>query len=276
MGIVELPPWLEELRRVEIVDRVRNDPRSTGNTTLGLGPQDAFRAIGGGRADFDAPSNDLSPDDLALLYAYWNQKGHLEELVEAFRQCFEQSVTVPDNPIVLDIGCGPFTGGLALAASLGAVPRFDYVGVDRAESMRRLGERLADSELVPGKVARHWAPDLASVTWQPRPTWRDVLVIVSYLLASPTLDVPSMCDDLVKILARFGKGATTVFYTNSERPQANLRYPDFQRKLETAGIRMVVEGNGKIPIARLGQRPRRLRYAVFHRPRQTTLSIGAG
>lgn len=276
MRTVELPPWLEELRRVEIVDRVRRDPRSAGNTTLGLGPKEAFRAIGGGQADFDAPCDDLSADDLALLYAYWNQKGHLEELVEAFRQCFEHSVTVPDNPIVLDIGCGPFTGGLALAASLGVVPRFDYVGVDRSESMRGLGERLANSELVPGHVARHWAPDLASVTWRRRPTWRDVLVVVSYVFASPTLDVPSMCDDLVEILARFGRGATTVFYTNSERPEANLGYDDFRRRLETARFRRVVEDYGRIHVARQGQHPRRLWYAVFHRPRQTTLPIGAG
>ena len=32
---VELPPWLEGLRRSEIVERVRNDPRSVGGTVLG-------------------------------------------------------------------------------------------------------------------------------------------------------------------------------------------------------------------------------------------------
>ena len=68
----------------------------------------AFEAIGGGQADFDAPCGDLTPDDLALLYAYLNQKGHLEELVAAFGQLLTRSK--PPNPIVVDIGCGPFTG----------------------------------------------------------------------------------------------------------------------------------------------------------------------
>lgn len=76
----KLPDWLDRLRTAEITDRVRDDPRSRGGTVLGMDRAGAFAAIGGGQADFDAPLGDLSPDDLALLYAYLNQKGHLEEL----------------------------------------------------------------------------------------------------------------------------------------------------------------------------------------------------
>ena len=75
---VELPQWLMQLRRSEIVERVRDDPRSTGNTLLGVDFEVARRkVVGGGQADFDQPWNDLSADDRVLLYAHINQLGHL-------------------------------------------------------------------------------------------------------------------------------------------------------------------------------------------------------
>ena len=83
---VALPQWLKGLRRSGIVERVLSDPRLTGDTPLGVDREVAVReVIGGGQADFDQPWDDLSADDRVLLYAYINQPGHLEELVEAFR-----------------------------------------------------------------------------------------------------------------------------------------------------------------------------------------------
>ena len=57
--------------------------------------------------------------------------------------------------------------------------------------MRELGETLAlaaaDLDETP-QIDRHWSPDIRSVPWQRAPGFRPVFVIVSYLLASPTLD----------------------------------------------------------------------------------------
>ncbi len=208
MDAVELPDWLDSLRRVEVTDRVRDDPRSRGGTRFGMGLEEAVEVIGRGQADFDAPRDDLSPDDLALLYAYLNQRGHLEELVAAFSQLL--AGTKPTNPIVVDLGCGPFTGGLALAATLGGDTSFDYIGIDRADSMRRLAEHLASSDLTPGRVTTHWAPDIGSVRWPHPRGWREVIVVVSYLFASPTLDVEAMFADLIRLLHRLGNGAVTL------------------------------------------------------------------
>ena len=233
----------------------------------------AFEAIGGGQADFDDSFGDLSPDDLVLLYAHLNQKGHLEELCAAFGQLL--AGTKPENPIVLDIGCGPFTGGLALAATLGADQCFDYIGVDRADSMRRLGARLADSDLLPGRVTTHWATDLSSVKWLRAPGFRDVIVIVSYLFASPTLDAEMMFDDMERLLDRFGRGAVTLLYTNSARDEANLRYPEFRRMLDAGGFEMHAEDRGKIVVERRNSpRERKLYYALFYRPTRWDLRLG--
>ena len=273
MDAVELPDWLDSLRRVEVTDRVRDDPRSRGDTLFGMDMDRAFEAIGGGQADFDAPCGDLSPDDLALLYAYLNQKGHLEELVAAFGQLL--AGPKPENPIVVDIGCGPFTGGLALAAMLGDEPSFDYIGVDRADSMRGLGARLAGSELVPGRVTCHWAADIGSVNWRHPPGWRDVIVIVSYLFASPTLDVEAMFGDLDSLLRRLGHGAVTLLYTNSAREDRNRQYPGFRDRLEAADFQVHAQGQGQIAVERWnGPQERGLYYALFRRPPMGRLRLG--
>ena len=273
MDAVELPDWLDRLRRIEVTNRVRNDPRSRGRTLFGMDRAQAFEAIGGGQADFDAPSGDLSPDDLVLLYAYLNQKGHIEELVTASDLLLAGSK--PPNPIVVDVGCGPFTGGLALVATLGHDPCFDYIGIDRAASMRRLAARLASSGLVPGRVTTHWAADIDSVEWLRPPGFREVIVIVSYLFASPTLDAEAMFMGLDRLLRRIGQGAVTLLYTNSTREELNRQYPGFRQRLEEAGFRVRAEDQGEIVVER-SNRPqeRKLYYALFRRPQVRRLLLG--
>ena len=271
---VELPRWLRDLRRAEVVDRVRNDPRSGSDSYLGLSSYAAMAAIEWGRAPFDEPWHDLSPADRALLYAYFNQKGHLEELTEAFRMIFANQT--PDDPIVIDVGCGPCTGGLALAGVLDP-PAFDYIGVDSSETMRDLGERLAASVPRLNGMRRRWASGPAAVDWDRAPGWRSVLVIVSYLLASPTLDPVRLVADLDELLARLGNGRVAVLYTNSPRPDANRNFPRFQVAMQNAGFDMPADGTGEIVIERWeGNRPRNLRYAVFRRPAKTKLLLGGG
>ena len=272
--VVELPQWLQDLRRVEVVDRVRNDLRSGPGSFLGLSGNAAMAAIEGGQAPFDEPWRDLAPEDRALLYAFFNQKGHLEELTEAFRMMFANQA--PDDPIVIDLGCGPCTGGLALAGVLDP-PAFDYIGVDSSETMRDLGERLAVSVPRLNRMRRRWARDPAAVDWDRAPSWRPVLVIVSYLLASPTLDPVQLVADFDKLLSRLGNGSVTVLYTNSPRPAANRNFPRFQEAMQNVGFDMPADGTGEIVIERWeGDRRRDLRYAVFHRPVQNRLRLGGG
>ena len=275
---VELPQWLQDLRRSEIIKRVHDDPRSTEGTLLGASRDVAAReVIGGGQADFDQPWNGLSAADRALLYAYFNQRGHLEELAEAFRMLFADGRR-PENPIVVDLGCGPFTGGLAIATALGHEHRLDYIGVDRSRTMREFGEKLASATVEldqTPQISRQWSPDISSVTWGSAPGWRPVFVIVSYLLASPTLDAGKLIRELEVLLVKLGGGPVTVLYTNSPRAEANRGYPRFRTALEDAGFELTVEDTGSIEIERwAGSRDRRLRYALFHRRDQATLRLG--
>ena len=272
---VTLPPWLESLRSTEIIEKVRSDPRSTSGKILGVSRSIALNTvIGRGQADFNSPWEHLTPYDRVLLYAYFNQKGHLEELVEAFRQLFPDG-SPPDNPVVVDLGCGPCTGGLAFAGMCKEITQFAYIGVDRSEAMRDLGEGLASAALQLGRSERQWANTLPSVAWNDAPGWRPVFVIVSYLLASPTLDTAErLIRDLDRLLTKIGRGRVTVIYTNSSNNTPNRRFPEFRDALFDHGFSQFANDKGTIPIERLGETvPRNLRYALFDRPDRHKLEL---
>jgi len=226
-----------------------------------------------GQADFDRPHGNLSASDRVLLYAYWNQKRHVEELSEAFRQIFMDGW--PDQPlIVIDLGCGPFTGGLALAGQLPPNSTFDYIGIDHSHAMRRLGERFAheaDAMDDLPKIDHQWSSSITDIEWQTPPGWRPVLVVVSFLLASPSLDAEKMVGDLNECLRKLGRGETTLVYTNSPKPGPNRGFPDFQASLERAGFQKKVDDLGEVSTE---HRQMKLRYALFYRPEQHTLRLG--
>lgn len=274
---MSLPKWLQILRQSEIVSVVHSHPDTEGDYLLGVHKNEVFNeVIGGGQADFDAPYLHLSGGDRALLYAHFNQLGHLEELREAFTQLFK-GATPADPMIVLDLGCGPFTGGLALASVLGDDVPFSYIGLDRSAGMRELGERLAVAAEQTGALNcqdRHWAEDIASIQWQAPPGWRPILVIASYLLASSTLDVEVLVKDVDELCARFGRGPVTVLYTNSPRGEANRSFGAFRAALENASFSVVADDLGSITIDRReGLKERKVRYALFQRDARRTLDV---
>lgn len=272
---MSVPAWIEALRRREVVDHVHRDPRTSGNVLLGVDGNRIFdEVIGGGQADFDASYEALTGADRALLYAYFNQKGHIEELTAAFKMLFTTDTTISD-PVVLDLGAGPCTAGLALAGVLGPKAPFTYIGIDRAASMRTLGETLAVGA---GRnmehVTRQWHDRVESVVWTKPPGWRPVLIIVSYLLASPTVDAVELVRAADGLVARIGRGPTTVLYTNSPSPHPNRSFPAFRDALMKAGFDLVADDQGAIQVSRFGgSKTRKLRYALFHRQAQRVLRL---
>jgi hypothetical protein len=274
-GQMAFPNWLARLLRQEIIDVVNDHPTTTNNLVLNLSPDEIFnQVIGRGQADFDTPYLHLSGAERALLYAHFNQPGHLKELIEAFSQLFRNGP--PRDPlIVVDAGCGPFTGGLALSAVINTP--FSYIGVDRSVSMRDLGERLASSAQDLGSLncsERQWVADFDGIKWQRPADWRPILVIASYLLASPTLDVAAFVRDIEGACNLFGRGPVTVLYTNSPLPWPNRNLDLFRNCLVGVGFRIVADDRGEITIERYDEvRTRELRYALFQRDAQAVLKV---
>lgn len=270
--MVSLPKWLTELRETQIVDRIRNDKRSIRDTILGISFQSASDVIQRGQTDFTKPHANFSTEDLALIYAYCNQRRHLEELIAAFGQIFAK--TRPKNPIVVDLGCGPFTGGLALAAAIGKKTSFKYIGIDRAECMRNLGEQLAATAQLPNKITRHWSETITGVNWMQPPSWDEIIVIISYLFASPTLDARKLFSDLKTLLERLGTGRVLLLYTNVTQNNKNEQFNIFQEDLQKSDFKCLAFKDGKVWADRSGEtKCHDLKYALFVRPPQNQLKL---
>ena len=270
---IELPEWLIQLRREKITIRVHNDPRTDQphEKFLGISKDDVQQAIEYGQADFDEPAGALSPEDKVLLYAYFNQRRHLEELFAAFSEIFPESGATahPEDPIVVDLGCGPFTGGLALASVLGKSEKMDYIGVDLSQTMLNLGKELAEAS---GCYGTHqWFSSIASIAWERPKGWRDVIVIVSFLFGGIKHD--SECDQLVsdlrQLLTKLGCGSVMILYTNSDKTEPNAQFDRFKHALENLGFSVHADASDAVTVPRgLGTRTLRLRYALLHRNMQ--------
>ena len=88
---MSLPNWLQSLRKSQITDLVNSGPGTQGDYFLGIHRDEVCKqVIPYDQADFNKPYKHLTPADRCLLYAYFNQLGHLEELFEAFRQLSEK------------------------------------------------------------------------------------------------------------------------------------------------------------------------------------------
>lgn len=277
-----LPEWIEQVRRAEIVNVVQNDPRSNASELFGVDRSRVFNEIiRGGQADFTSDWQDprsgraLTPEERALLYGFFNLKGHLVELVEAMRQIFvgADSSTAPTvhDPIVIDVGCGPGTGCLAVANALHGP--FTYVGVDRAQAMLDLGERLTASNAARTHlqgVERHWVSELSAVNWTRALGYRPVLIICSYLLASPTINPQDLVDDLVTFLKRVSRGPAYLIYTNAVGADANRHLPAFKAHLENNGFSALCDAQGAVSY---GTKQRRFQYAGFFRAQSNVLEL---
>ncbi len=177
---------------------------------------------------------------------------------------------------MLDLGAGPCTAGLALAGVLGSAAKFTYIGVERAASMSCLGERLAVAAA--GRMAtveRDWYKSISTIPWAKPPSWRPVIVVVSYLLASRTVRAPELVAELDGFLSKVGCGAVTVLYTNSPLAAPNREFPAFRDVLNEAGFSLLADDRSTIVVERYsGPRMRELRYALFNRKARTILPLG--
>lgn len=275
---IALPQWLEKARREVVVNPIRADPRTDqkNESLLGYSIKTVFEeVILGGQADFTQPWKDLSPAERVLLYAYLNQKGHLLELIEAFRQLLNGQ-TFNEELILLDLGCGPFTAGLALACHMKDSQTFSYIGVDRAPEMLVLGERIAKESSGKCQFERTCSSTIEAVSWSKPLSWKPIIIVVSYLLASPYLGIETMVGQLNSLLKQISLGPVILLYTNSAREGPNKELTRFANALISIGFSESIDESGAINVSTFSRtRVRQLRYAVYVRQSQSHLDLGA-
>jgi len=260
-------PWLQTVLDDKINNRISSDKRTTPTTFLGWPRSTVFTdVIEGGQANFDEPIGHLDGADRALLYAKYNQVRHLDELKYAFSQLFQPGQSYGD-PLMIDLGCGPFTAGLALAATLGKNDVFDYYGVDHYKSMRDLGLQLADATRAQGalheRTKYQFLRDLNRVNFGPI-RGSLTLFVASYLLASPNLNIGDLVRDMVSAHSRASLGPAAVLYTNSARTEARAKFPEFKNLLIEAGFNLVTDQIDRF--TETVKAPTDIHYALFFKP----------
>lgn len=269
--MVAVKAWLTKFRREQIVLPVRGDPRSVedkpSNELLiyGYRSNRIFNEVlKGGQAEFDEPFEQLSPRDRVTLYAYFNQKAHVEELVCAFDQLFKGGLA--QDARVVDIGCGPFTAGLALANVLGHGMTYHYYGVDRSSAMRTLGQDYSNAVRQLGEWPAHgnieFAISVSDVGLVLKPSNAPLIFVLSYLLASRSVDCSRLVGEIQHLCERSGPGPVLVLYTNSTKEGPRQAYPDFERCMLDAGFERLIEEPSTIQVS---QGDRDLHYALFRR-----------
>lgn len=148
----------EQAFRCEVLQQLREDARTMmPDYVLGNTEDVNLTLINYGRADFaddlqvwSAAQSEmvtLTPDDQVRLYAFYLMRGYYAEARAAYatvcdRLCREAALC-GGRVMMVDVGCGPATCGLAWAGMPGMGERqLTYVGVDTSASMKRLAARL--------------------------------------------------------------------------------------------------------------------------------------
>lgn len=162
----------------------------------------AHLIIDKGRADFCEPYMELSPDDLVLIYCYTNMRMHFYSnyhILNVHREALQAYIVNGQQRILfVDIGCGPFTCGLAFNAfthGLPNKPHITYIGVDRAPAMVA---KAAEFNQHGGYVDRFDTctdyNDLPAILHQHISDQEQLVIIfsMSYFFASKTLDVSEL------------------------------------------------------------------------------------
>ncbi|MBP5055223.1 hypothetical protein [Pseudomonas chlororaphis] len=267
-------PWLEKLRTALIVNPIQQDARTTNNKPLGKESSWIFNtAIGGGQANFDLPIGDISSRDRVMLYALFNQKAHVDELIHAFTK-FLPNTKYFQGATVVDIGCGPFTAGLALANVVGKRSDYRYYGVDLSSSMCTLATELSDAVRAENQFSDRteisFYQNIASISFGQRRATETTLFVLSYLLASKSINVNTLVAEIDKARNDIGLGPTFLLYTNSVKDGPRQAYPLFKKQLLSVGFEVEIEEEERFIDT---DKPRDIHYAFFVRHAPKTLPI---
>lgn len=131
--------------------------------------------------------------------------------------------------------------------------------------MCTLGAELAESAKEVGGLNQQTSVEFRSsadaIDFGPiRSGW--TIVILSYLLASPTIDVEELVREIVDACNRIGPGPVTLLYTNTTKPGAGASFPGFRDRMLAEGFTLHVEDREALII---DGKQRNIHYALFHR-----------
>lgn len=196
-----------------------------------------------GRADFKKgykhdDYGEIDKYDKALLYCYFNLRGHFHSSVAHFTMDKDYLLEelFEDVPYIIDVGCGPATSALALAEVFPGEP-FRYLGIDSALAMRDRGKTLTTAAQRSGIIHKDSTFSFYA-SWTalpPIPKTAKVMFNFAFFFASDSLDDDAL-GTLAAKLTKIGEGQADrqaiISYTNSINPLSGVNYEKFLDVLE--------------------------------------------
>lgn len=194
-----------------------------------------------GRTDFREAYNEISPSEKVLLYCFFNMKKHFFTSYAVFERILP-SLKVFFNieeytPIMIDLGCGPMTSGIAIADLMMSTESnplsFTYVGVDIAPAMIERAKMFENSPLF-SKTSFYYYEDWEeidfSVLYATTGKNNPVIFNASYLFSSESL-IPSQLAEFVLNVVKLWDSVYLIFQ-NPDSDTRNIKYIDFKSRLQ--------------------------------------------
>ena len=211
------------------------------------------RIVERGQADFTRSNLGLNTDELALLYSYYYFQMHFSSTVALFydlrKIILEKIINTSNKIYFVDIGCGPFTSGIAFLyfTRLSSMKRavelrrnsidLQYRGIDISKSMLSLGKKLCtdysseieDNGLYYSRISV--SKSVNRVTRSIRNSGNNSAIILNccYLFASPSLDVEDLSHRIIDLIENNPDSKIIFIYQNAptNRESVTNNYHDF-------------------------------------------------
>jgi hypothetical protein len=190
-----------------------------------------------GLTNFDCSyNNDVTPDIKVLLYSYFNLRKHYFSMHHIFRKIRLDQILLKHNLLVVDIGSGPGTAGLAVADYVNRSDQsisISYLGIDISETMNR----TAFQNLSKCTKNQNW-PQITFDNALSKSTAHScaesstfILIVASYLFASKSLDEVLMAAKVNELLEGFMSLPIMFVYQNPDSLDKNFKYSNFKQRM---------------------------------------------
>ncbi len=193
-----------------------------------------------GRADFTDSSNGFTPEQKVDLYCYYYFQMHFTSSFMFYlkEQEFLRDLIKDKSVWFLDIGCGPFTSGLAFNCWLKknldlTTTEINYIGIDTSSAMLNKANQLSKSFDDLRFKETILAPDTAIFDKQLPNSEREKIILInySYLFASHSLVVSQMLDFTRVLQLANSSPKIVILQQNPDRNDLHLKWNEYQSQL---------------------------------------------
>ena len=178
-----------------------------------------------GRANFNEPFEDLSPEDKVLIYCIYYMPMHLFSSYHIFTNYLQP---INNKVVLVDFGCGPLTSGIAFWAAFAGQRDITYLGIDSSEAMVYKAQEInrygpyGGEPFIPtekGRLIFRYSRLLEYLDYYiATDDQTQIIFNFCYFLASHTLDINDLFNILIPIIKKYSQHKMFVVYQNPPIP----------------------------------------------------------